>query len=914
MASPQLVSITEALQSLLARFEIRLFLSACIIVSLLPYAWVDGFDGIFLMAFGTEFLLRVFLMFRAEPEEEAPGHTQASSRSWRWPSLGSVALLLLDLLALLSFLPFATAGAESNRFLRIFRLTRMLLLIGYWAPLARDIWVVLARRERARQVVLMGVFVLALSFTGAVIIENVAIQSHASVDFNNDGELNNRDRHFLTLLWWSFRQIQDPGNMISGPIEATAMAVSLALTVFGLFLISFLIGLGTDVVRELMELSNLREPGLRGHTVIVNITPSTRRLLDELTRYYKRLVPEGRLSREWLRELLRNTKRGVRRRPYLIVGHTHDPPDFLRNPDFSHVVYRPWTADDEALLRRTDMQSAQRVMLLANLDSPDPDAETLQTLLTLVERGGPHRRARDRPQLLIAEILDESAIPAARAAIAGSESRAFIVPSERLLALVMASTIRRPASTRLITQLLASRGAELYTCYFDVPGLAYCREAPPIPDEPGAAMDYLLARSRNKQDLVPLGLLTRPREGNPLELDVAVRLNPNGNTDDLHSEPAPCRGFVALAANFAIVRDFADALSEPVPTAPTTDNNNNNNDNNNNNNNNNDNNNDNARERLDFVRASTPPLRKILICGFRSATVSLIEALVIAEPDAEVLVLVDNEAARLAALDDFDARTNLVGNGLLSERYGVFSVDEHGALRGHRHGEPEVALGRIQIAVGDYTSSRCLVSLPCDFGRAADTDVVALLSIDHDTDARIAKALMKLEALISHAERGARVAGHRHARPRIAAELFDSELARRLRRHFQHSANDDVRILSTQALRALFLYQSVIVPSFDEVYAELLGPWGQSLLRMQPRGLTPRTTYREIADALADQRAILVALELRATDGSIELLVGVNSIGTQTITRDRLISAWVIANDQQEPHTTSDARNVAAAD
>ncbi|HFE46550.1 MAG TPA: ion transporter [Nannocystis exedens] len=891
MASPQLVSITEALQSLLARFEIRLFLSAGIIISLLPYPWIDDFDGFFLLVFGTEFLFRVFLIFRAKPEEKTPEHTQASSRSWRWPPIGSVALLLLDLLALLSFLPFASAGAESNRFLRIFRLTRMLLLIGYWAPLARDIWVVLARRERARQVVLMGVFVLALSFTGAVIIENVAIQSHASVDFNNDGEINNRDRHFLTLLWWSFRQIQDPGNMISGPIEATAMMVSLALTVFGLFLISFLIGLGTDVVRELMELSNLREPGLRGHTVIVNITPSTRRLLDELTRYYKKLVPEGRLSREWLRELLRNTKRGVRRRPYLIVGHTHDPPDFLRNPDFSHVVYRPWTTDDEALLRRTDMQKAQRVMLLANLDSPDPDAETLQTLLTLVERdGNPRRKARDRPQLLIAEILDESAIPAARAAIAGSESRAFIVPSERLLALVMASTIRRPASTQLLTQLLASRGAELYTCYFDVPGLAYCRETPPIPSEPRAAMDYLLARSRNQQDLVPLGLLTRQREGDPQELDVAVHLNPNGDDDNPSSEPAPCRGFVALAANFALVRDFADTLSEPAPAAPTDTNDDTNND---------------GKASIGFSRAPTPCLRKILICGFRSATVSLIEALVIAEPNAEILVLVDSEAKRLAALDDFDARTNLVANGLLSERYRVFSVDESDVLRGHRHRAPEVALGRIQIAVGDYTSSRCLVNLPRDFGHAADTDVIALLSIDHDTDAQIAKALMKLEALIGHAERRAQVAGHRHARPRIAAELFDSELARRLRRHFQDSASDEIRILSTQSMRALFLYQSVIVPSFDEVYAELLGPWGQSLLRMQPRGLTQRTTYREIADALTAERAILVAIELRAADGSSELHVGVESIGGQAFSSERLISAWVIASDQCNPATNS---------
>ncbi|MEZ4383530.1 MAG: hypothetical protein R3A79_19525 [Nannocystaceae bacterium] len=879
MAVPPLATLAEALQSLLGRFEIRLFLSACIILSLLPYAWVEAWDELFLLVFGLEFVIRLFLVFRADPEEsESEAPTQR--RSWRIPTVGAVALLLLDLLALLSFLPIEADGAETNRFLRIFRLTRMLLLIGYWAPLARDIWLVLSRRERARQVVLMGVFVLALSFTGAVIIDNVAESSHTAVDFNDDGALDKQDRHFLTLLWWAFRQIQDPGNMISGPIEVTAMTVSLGLTVFGLFLISFLIGLGTDVVRELMELSNLREPGLRGHTVIVNITPSTRRLLHELTRYYKKLVPEGRLSREWIRQLVHNTKRGVRGRRYLVVGHDHDPPDFLRGSELAHVVYRPWTADDEALLKRTDMAAAQRVMLLANLGAPDPDAETLQTLLTLVERADGRRRG-ERPQLLIAEILDESAIPAARAAIAGSESRAFIVPSERLLALVMAATIRRPTATRLLNQLLASHGHELYTCYFDVPGLAYrCDTPPPIPAEPAAAMDYVVGHSR-AHPLVPLGLLVKPSADNLHELDVEVRINPRG--DARVRAPAACRGFVALAANFAVVRDFAEhlrttAAAAPPPEAapPPQD----------------------APPPPRFERPTPMPLRRILICGFRSATVSLVEALVIAEPAAEILILVDDERARAAALDDFDARTNLVRNGLLSERYGVFTPGEDGALRGRRGDDPTSSLGRIEVAVGDFTSSRRLVSLPGDFGHAACVDVVAFLSTGHDADARIAKALMKLEALFAHAERSDRACGREHRRPRVVAELFDIELARRLRQHFADRHGDAIQILSTQALRALFLHQSVIVPSFDAVYAELLGPWGQSLLRMVPAALPERVTYATIADALEAEGAVLIALEVRsASAAGVDLWVG-DAPSKEPFAGARVVCAWVIASDR----------------
>src|SRR5690606_11328379 len=106
------------------------------------------------------------------------------------------------------------------------------------------------------------------------------------------------------------------------------------LSVFGLFLVSFLIGLGTDVVRELLELSRLRPTGLQAHTVVVNITPSTRRLLSELMGYYQKLVPSDAplLSAGWWTDLRRRGFGGPR---FVIVGNPEEPPDFLRQPELS---------------------------------------------------------------------------------------------------------------------------------------------------------------------------------------------------------------------------------------------------------------------------------------------------------------------------------------------------------------------------------------------------------------------------------------------------------------------------------------------------------------------------------------------------------------------------------------------------
>ena len=54
----------------LASFWVRLFLSVCIIVSLLPFEWVLDFDPIFLVLFGVEFGMRVLLVGRGYWDED----------------------------------------------------------------------------------------------------------------------------------------------------------------------------------------------------------------------------------------------------------------------------------------------------------------------------------------------------------------------------------------------------------------------------------------------------------------------------------------------------------------------------------------------------------------------------------------------------------------------------------------------------------------------------------------------------------------------------------------------------------------------------------------------------------------------------------------------------------------------------
>lgn len=125
----------------LDRVGVRGFLSLAIVISLLPLPGIEWFDPLFLALFATEIGLRLFvwLVPLPEPMEHlggAVGNFEPPGRG-RGRTLGNIFLILIDLVALVSFFPgIEVVGA---RWLRIFRLTRMLLLVGYWAPLVIDL-------------------------------------------------------------------------------------------------------------------------------------------------------------------------------------------------------------------------------------------------------------------------------------------------------------------------------------------------------------------------------------------------------------------------------------------------------------------------------------------------------------------------------------------------------------------------------------------------------------------------------------------------------------------------------------------------------------------------------------------------------------------------------------------------------
>ncbi len=901
-----------------ARFEVRLFLSACIVTSLLPMPGLRELDPLFLVVFGVEFVLRALLVFYGASDDP---HDHSGRSRWRWPSRGALLLLLFDLVALVSFLPIV---AHDTPWMRLLRLLRLMTLLSYWAPVMQDMRAVLLRRERSRQVLVMGAMVGLLSFTGALVLEQLETGVGA-VDYDEDGEVTPADKQFAVHLWWAFRQIQDPGNMLAAPGSGAAVAVSMVLTVFGLLLISFLIGLGTDVVREVMTVSHLRSPGLAGHTVIVHVNAATGPLLDELVRYYRKLLPEGSLSRRWLRQLLDNLRRVLMGPRYVVVGRSEERPAFLRRSDRARVVYRHAEAGHTDFMERADIGRAQRVVVLADLEAQNPDAETIRALLAIYDAlrappgalptGSPPTTARTPPpsrqsiarrladqrasdghatqargRLLIAEILDERNLPAAWAAIdyGVGEVRTFVVLIERLIGLLIACTARIDGVGPVLEELLTSHGHELYTCFFAMPELAYaCPDPPRLPGEHGAAMAALRDRAflRSARNfLVPVGLLYEETDASGFT-SRKVALGTDGQAV---AGERSWIGFVAAAPNFGVVRDFCEDLRAPPGqpgyaqqqaaqdaaqlggTGPA------------------------AARCPAFVQQAQLPLRRIVVCGFRPATVGLLEALVLAEPLAQILVMVDDEAALVAARERFREHRNLGEYRMLTLSPGSFIAQADGSFVYQPHLHATLQCGRVYLAVGDRSALLQLVDLPHGFGHVGDLDLALLLASRSDSgDARTIQALLALEV--------ARTRNGRRSPLRVIAEVVDADLCARLRRRARLHGDDQVQIYALESLRAAFLFQSVLIPAFNLVYGELMGPWGQGFARKQVD--TPGAgscSFQALAARFADAGELLLGIERRCDDGTVavELAGGEGNGGRVNLAT--LVAVWVLAPDAAE--------------
>ena len=257
---------------------------------------------------------------------------------------------------------------------------------------------------------------------------------------------------FLEAAWESLMRSMDAGT-VAGDTGWGFRAVSLLVTIAGIFIFSTLIGiLSSGIEGKLDELRKGRSLVLeQDHTIILNWSPSIFDVISELvvanaSRKHPRIVVMSGLDKVEMEDQIA-AKIGDLGNTRVICRHG-DPTDLY----------------DLALV---SPQTARSIIVLspeAEEDGADTaDSRVIKTILALVN----DPRRRTAPYRIAAEIRDAANAEVARV-VGGSEVQ--LVLADDLIARIVVHSSRQSGLSAVYSELLDFDGCEIYTV--DQPALA----------------------------------------------------------------------------------------------------------------------------------------------------------------------------------------------------------------------------------------------------------------------------------------------------------------------------------------------------------------------------------------------------------------------------------------------------------
>ncbi len=315
------------------------------------------------------------------------------------------------------------------------------------------------------------------------------------------------------LLWDSLMRTLDPGTMGGDTGSFGFLLGMLAVTLFGIFIISALIGIiNTGLEGKLAQLRKGRSRVVEsGHTVILGWSQEIFTVVSEL--------------------VVANENQGKSSIVILADRDKGEMDDDIRgrlgSTGKTTVVCRSGNPIDIDDLDIASLETSRAIVILST-GTDDPDTDVIKTMLAITN----HPRRRPEPYHIVAELHDEANLDVAR--LVGTTEAQLIVASD-LIARITAQTCRQPGLSIVYTELLDFDGDEIY--FSGQPALA------------GRTFgDALLAF----EDSTLIGL--RPAGGTP-------RLNPPMDT-----VIGPDDDVIAISADDDTVR-LTDAPTEPDAAA-----------------------------------------------------------------------------------------------------------------------------------------------------------------------------------------------------------------------------------------------------------------------------------------------------------------------------------------------------------
>lgn len=744
------------------------------------------------------------------------------------------ALNVIDVAAALTFLPL-------ERWLPAFpvdvvRSLRVLLILRPIQPLLRDLYAIIVRRERLQQFLTVTIAVGLLAFLSAVLVANLTRES--PFDYNLDGDPRNDG--FLDAVWWSFRQLESADNLlISIRHHPIVVVVSLGLTVTGVFIVAFIIGIGAGIVEQLMQAQSRREVPFHGHSVVVGPVHDAEILVRQFVRIYAKNRARWRLS-DVIRTVVGLTPGAHRHAlPFVaLLGDREEQPGYLYEPLMKWVAYRSGDCASERAMRLVAASRAKRAILLTHAERAADEADGL----TIAALGG--LRRENPGALAYVEILDGENIPVARA-VGGRGTYTVDVP--RLMGLFLCQHLVVPRVERLYAELLGVEGHEVYTHVFTEPAerAAVARWA-----TEQAEVSWRTLRDLGLEHRVELiGVLLGPPGARVVSASGAVQtddlvawMNPTDRPERDEAVQlggtagqvpvATLRGLIGLSETYTEIRSFARSLVRrplPVPESTTVAG-------------------DVARRVARELVHDDGGIDRLLVVGLSPALPSMVTELLRFRRSAEVVLLVPGELEE----DELDERLRPIPLRW-TERTG--DLDEDGlSVPGRDWGSIRVfrargsSLGRAAVELAD---------------RLGELDAAVYLSESRavDPDARTSLRVLRLAQHLTERPAGCtrRISLVVEMRSEDKAEVLHVDIAKigpAVARHVR------LTTLSTERIKSFFMVHSAFVPAVIEIYDELLSEHGNEFLRFDWPGGEGHVVYAELVRALHDRRVVPLGIEL----------------------------------------------------
>ncbi|MFC2171233.1 ion transporter [Acidobacteriota bacterium] len=798
----------KAIHDFLDKELVKIVLSGLIIISVLPEGVLpqelsSNLSLVFFFIFALEFILRLFVFFPAYKE----------GRSGR----GDLVLLALDLIATLSFLPVELIypPVKGLRVLRLFRLMRIFLLFRYWGATGKEIWIILMKRKY--QILFAASVVLILSFVGSIILSNIEdFQNQGAVsgentkrgfDYNEDGQVNKQDKTFSSILWWTFRQIQDPGNLIKKPRGGIILLLSIILTIVGLFLFSFIIGIGTSVVDELVSASYGRRIGMSDHSAILNISHSTDLLLLELKKYYMKHFRKAKIA---------------------VLGTSKIRPDYLFRSELRRVRYRWGNPSLVQDLTKVDADRASRVILLGDPKDPDSDAKVVSQILST--------RQLNPDGLILAEIIRECNL---RAAAEAAGDHAIPIPLFKILGLFLTNIILFPGFEDVFREILTSTGQEIYTVIYGEGSVS------PLSDsQRTATFGDLFRFGATHHGIILIGVLVPAEEADGRSGDLKPVLNP----DPSQTFQEPIRGIVGLARQWGDLRDLAldyETGDITAPSGPSS-----------------------TEDGLPSFRLNPEisRIKKVLICNFSEWLIEFVEQLTLFLNEVEFYIMAQEETEVGRIKDLLITHTQrLIARGV--DHRGSFERADTGLIY-RIHGARSSSVP-ISVFTGDPAEEREFTDPQVGGFKLKDVDLMLFApqaDETSDSDAKTALGTLKMWNL----QRSRPDLFHPSFRMvALVNEPAKGDLLERKGKEIfaERKECPAFTVLSIERIRNHFLAQAVFVRKIVDIYRDLLCESRQEIFRIVPDwtggDLDQKIGFLDLLNTVySRERLILIGVEI----------------------------------------------------